>query len=317
MHIGLVREREARVAKQGLELDPSSPPFSRRTRQSGGETGRPVYGFAAGMANQPRSTPRTLASWVDELQAGGSYSFTGAEVAQEFPRSSATNESALRRLKHRGRIVSPRRGFFVVVPLEYREAGAPPPTWWVADLMRFLGQRYYVGLLSAASMHGAGHQQPMAFQVVTDRTTRAAKAGRSRVEFHRSRALASTPVVEVQTETGSLVVATPEAVAFDLVRYVPAAGYWSNAATVLSELAERLQPAALVACADAFTVPDVQRLGFLLDFVGASASAAALAEQLHRLRVRDVLLAPGRRASRARPHPIWRVIKNVEVELDQ
>lgn len=46
-------------------------------------------------------------------------------------------------------------------------------------------------------------------------------------------------------------VATPETTAFDLVRFPAAAGYWSNIATVLSELAEKLDPEPLAARAAA------------------------------------------------------------------
>ena len=42
----------------------------------------------------------------------------------------------------------------------------------------------------------------------------------------------------VKTVTGSIRVSTPEATALDLLRYVAAAGYLSNVATVLHELAE-------------------------------------------------------------------------------
>ena len=60
-----------------------------------------------------------------------------------------------------------RSGFFVIIPLEYRSTMTLPPEWFIADLMACLEQPYYVGLLSAASLHGAAHQQPQQFQVVT------------------------------------------------------------------------------------------------------------------------------------------------------
>jgi hypothetical protein len=74
-------------------------------------------------------------------------------------------KTALRRLKEQGRIVSPRRGFYVVVPPEYRAAGSPPASWFIDELMRYLDQPYYVGLLSAAAIHSASRQQSMVFQV--------------------------------------------------------------------------------------------------------------------------------------------------------
>ena len=72
-------------------------------------------------------------------------------------------------------------------------------------------------------------------------------------------------------------VATPETVAFDLVRYPSGAGQLSNAATVLAELAERLDPKALVGIAPLVRLPDVQRLGYLLDAVGERRRTGPLA----------------------------------------
>jgi predicted transcriptional regulator of viral defense system len=127
---------------------------------------------------------KSVGSFVDDLQAGGRYTFTRAEVEATDERSEIGVQAALRRLKKRGRVVSPRRGFYVVVPIEYRSAGCPPASWFIDDLMRFLEQRYYVGLLSSAAIHGAAHQQPMTFQVLTDRPTRLVQVARVRIEFH-------------------------------------------------------------------------------------------------------------------------------------
>jgi len=262
------------------------------------------------------SRARPLAAFVDDLQAHGRYTFTRAEAASAEKRSQVALEAALRRLKKRGRIASPRRGFYVLVPAEYREAGCPPVSWFVDDLMRFLRQPYYVGLLSAAAIHGAAHQQPMVFQVMTDRPTRPALVGRARIEFHMSRRLESTPVVEVQTDTGSMRVSTPEATAFDLVRFAPAAGYLSNVATVLGELAETLDPAALAALAGSRAVPDTQRLGYLLELLEEGELALALARAFDGRRRRIVLLLPGQAKGDEQAHPRWRVIPNERVEVD-
>jgi len=74
---------------------------------------------------------------------------------------------AASRLAKKNRIVRIRSGFFVIVPLEYRAAGVLPAEWFIADLMNYLEQPYYVGVLSAAALYGAAHQQPQQFQVVT------------------------------------------------------------------------------------------------------------------------------------------------------
>lgn len=259
---------------------------------------------------------KRLAALVNELQSRGQYTVTREDLLGAGARSDAAFEAAVRRLKQQHRLASPRRGFFVVVPLEYREAGSPPANWFIDELMQFLGQPYYVGLLTAAAIHGAAHQQPMVFQVVTDRPTRPARAGRVRVEFHMSRYAGDGPAVDVQTETGSMRVSTPEATAYDLVRFPAAAGHLNNVATVLGELADTLEPTVLVALATERPTPDVQRLGYLLDLVGRQEVAETLAEALELRRHRTVLLAPGQGDTEEPPHERWKVIPNVTVDVD-
>ncbi|MBI5362372.1 MAG: type IV toxin-antitoxin system AbiEi family antitoxin [Planctomycetes bacterium] len=268
------------------------------------------------MARHASSPPGFLSGLVDRFQAGGRYTFTREEVVRETKLSAVAVESALRRLRAAGRIATLRRGLYVIVPVEYRTAGAPPPPWFVDDLMRFLGQPYYVGLLSAAALHGAAHQQPMVFQVVTDRPTRPARVGRSRIVFHAARNVQRIPAVRKNTETGTLLVATPEATAFDLVRFSAAAGQWSHVATILSELGDSLSGDALVLVAAEHAVPDTQRLGYLLELVGEGRCTQALARWLAGRRFRPVVLAPGRRGGKAKPDSRWRVIPNAEIEVD-
>jgi predicted transcriptional regulator of viral defense system len=249
------------------------------------------------MAFYVTSGPENLSSYVEDLQASGTYTFTSADARAALGKSDVAVDQALRRLRKRGRIIGPRRGFYVIVPTEYRNAGAPPPSWFVDELMKFLGRPYYVGLLSAAGIHGASHQQAMVFQVMSDRPMREARAGTARLEFHVSGAVDRTPVTDVQTETGSMRVSTPEATAFDLVRFVVPCGGWSNVATVLAELAERLEPEALCRWASAQKTPDIQRLGFLLDRVGFARLADPLLRALGGRRYRPVPPRP-RRTSR-------------------
>jgi len=182
--------------------------------------------------------------------------------------------------------------------------------------MRFLGQPYYVGILSAAAIHGAAHQQPMLFQVVTDRPTRPARAGRVRIGFHMGRHVGQVPVVAIQTETGTMRVSTPEATAFDLVRFAPAAGHIGNVVTVLGELAEKIDPQPLAQIADLYALSDVQRLGYLLEQLGEKRLADPLAERLKTRRYRPILLAPGQAKGDSPIDPRWRVIPNEKVEVD-
>jgi hypothetical protein len=118
----------------------------------------------------------------------------------------------------------------------------------------------------------------------------------------------------VQTETGTMRVATPETTAFDLVRYQAGAGHLSNAATVLSELAERINAEALAAIAPLVRPPDVQRLGYLLDAVGESELAIPLSRWIQTRRVHAVPLRPGAPAN-VLPDKRWHVLPNEKLEI--
>ena len=70
--------------------------------------------------------PKSITTFVEDLQTKGRYTFTQTEAMNADQRSDIALEAALRRLKQKGRIADPRRGFYVIVPMEYREAGCPP-----------------------------------------------------------------------------------------------------------------------------------------------------------------------------------------------
>lgn len=271
------------------------------------------------MVSARRRTPfGGLEGWVDTLQARGRYTFLREDAQEALGCSASALQASARRLAKKLRLSRPRRGFYVIVPLEYRSAGAPPPSWFVGDLMGHAGHPYYVGLLTAAALHGAAQQQPQEFQVVTDVPMRPAKAGRAVIRFFTKRCLERTPTQSVKTETGSMRVSTPEATALDLVRYVGQAGQLDNVATVLRDLSERLAPGRLVEAARAdVELSCAQRLGFLLDRVAAGGRADELARFVRRREPRVVRLRPDRPSHGAVKDARWGVLVNETVEPDE
>jgi predicted transcriptional regulator of viral defense system len=260
------------------------------------------------------ANPGALYDWIEALPGDGRYTFTRKDARSVTEASPEAIEATLRRLRKAGRLVVPRRGFYVLVPAEYRSAGCPPATWFLDDLMEHLGRRYYVALLTAAALHGAGHQQPMAFQVMVDVIERDLEIERVRLEFHTSRLVATAETTTMQTETGTVVVSTAENTAFDLVRFPSASGHWSNIASVLLELAEKLDPRRLAAGAERVERSAVQRLGWLLASLDLHALADALAETLRGVRLAPTPLNTKRDAAGTPLDPRWQVLANETVE---
>ena len=161
--------------------------------------------------------------------------------------------------------------------------------------MEQLGLGYYVGLLSAAQYHGAAHHRPQEFQVVTGTKRRGIARGAVRVVFVVRKRLADVPTQPFNTPRGTIRVSTVEATAVDLIGYPHHAGGLEHAATVIAELAERIDPERLVAAARTAPMPWAQRLGYLLDYlldVAGEADAAPPSTSCISIRPPAILHAP-------------------------
>ena len=259
----------------------------------------------------------TMERWVDGLQARGQYTFLRREAVSGSGLSPDAAKKALQRLVRRGRVAKVKDYFYVVVPLEYREAGAPPVSWFVHDLMAALAQPYYVGLLSAAGLHGAAHQQPQEFQVVTDRSVRPLTVGRTRIRFFASKYVLAVATMQMKTPTGLMRVSTPEATAVDLVRFAKAAGHLDHVATLIAELSPSLDARRLVtALRVAADVPNAQRLGCILDLIHARRLTGPLHTWQERHKPGLVPLRPGQSVTGAKENRRWQVLINGALEVE-
>ncbi len=259
----------------------------------------------------------TVENWVDGQQSGGRYTFLREQAVAGSGLSPEAVKKALQRLARRGRVFKVKDYFYVIVPLEYQAAGAPPVSWFVDDLMAAMQLPYYVGLLTAAAQHGASHQQPQEFQVITDRSVRPLSVGRARIRFFTSKFVAKAAATEIKTPTGKMRVATAETTAVDLVRFVRAAGHLGNVATVLAELSPSLEPKKLLAAARLVgDVPNARRLGYLLDYLHVKRTADPIHSWVGRQMDRPVPLQSGRSIEGAVENRRWGVLVNQDVEVD-
>ena len=209
------------------------------------------------MIPDPRSP---LSSWTTGLLSAGRIVFDRDEAMREIGVGHGAFLDAAQRLQRREHLISPRRGFYVIVPPQFLAWGAPPPSWYIDDLMRFEGRPYYAGLLKAAELHGATHQAVMEFQVVTGKRLPGIRAGRTVIAFHyrRNMAQVAAGMEDRKTDTGCMKVSSPELTALDLLRYPRAAGGLDNVATVLTDLGGRLDPEKLATLSKVFERPVVQ-----------------------------------------------------------
>ncbi|HEY7906934.1 MAG TPA: type IV toxin-antitoxin system AbiEi family antitoxin [Wenzhouxiangella sp.] len=219
-----------------------------------------------------------LSTYTEALQSLGQLTFTASEAKTAVKTTPAGFVKAAQRLARKGKLISPRRGFFVIVPPQFHRWGAPPPSWYVDALMRYENRPYYVGLLKAAEYHGATHQAVMRYQVVTDKQLPTRRWGRSVLAFYfrKDMALIQAGLMKKNTQTGQVVISGPELTALDLVRYPHACGGFSAVITVLESFDTKLDPAKLECLLPAFERNVSQRLGYLLDWIGQDVLAQSI-----------------------------------------
>jgi len=273
------------------------------------------------MIEAPRPT---LSAYATSRLAAGQVVFTSEEALAALKMTRRGFLKAAEREQKRHTLFNPRQGFYVAVPPQYLSWGAPPPAWYIDDLMRHEGHAYYVGLLKAAELHGATHQAVMEFQVVTDKRMPRIRAGRSLISFfyRKNMKAVADAISNHKTDTGHMKVSSPELTALDLLRYARAAGSIDSIATVLSDLGGTLRPERLAKLAPAFEQTAVQRLGYLLDHLQFPKCAAALNKHLEKSRPLPwVELDPAHRGKKMHDaverNSRWNVIVRRLPEIDE
>lgn len=254
--------------------------------------------------------------YVENLAASGRHAFTSREAQSSLGISVDATKLALSRLAKQRLIASPARGFYVIVPPEYRSLGCLPADQFIPALMKRLDIPYYAGLLTAAQYHGAAHQRPQEFQVFLDTRRRPIACGKVRVAFMVRKRLRDVPVQGFNTPRGTVMVSTPEATAMDLVGYQHRAGGLALAATVLAELADQINPGKLPVAAATAPVAWAQRLGYLLEHVGAGEKVADLKAYVRAHARASTLLLPNAPHKKARRHEDWKLYVNADVMAD-
>lgn len=171
-----------------------------------------------------------------QMLAEGTEVLTTAELAERLGTTRQAVHVATHNAEAKGLVFSPVKGIYVLVPPEYGSWGVSPAERFIDEVMERAGAAYYVGYLSAASHHGAAHQAPQAFQVVTDGrfSSRALKG--LRLQFLHSTQTKGRARVRVTRPEGEWWVASPETCLLDLADRPDRGGGVGNVLTIAGEL---------------------------------------------------------------------------------
>lgn len=264
-----------------------------------------------------------LESWVELQLSMGRYGFALDVLRESYIEQSETAiKYALKRLVDKGKIISIFKGYYLIIPPQYASKGILPPSIFLDGFMKFLDRPYYLGLLNAATYHGASHQQPQEFFVVTNfPVLRSTLKKGLKINYISKKEIPEKMLEIRKTESGYLKISNPVLTATDLIQFEKRMGGINRVATILNELAEVIKP-------DDFNdfiientpVTALQRLGYILDkVIENNMLADALFQNLERVGAKlfRIPLKASTPIKGFSSDERWKVIINTEIEIDE
>jgi predicted transcriptional regulator of viral defense system len=265
---------------------------------------------------------------VKQLMSGRAY-FSKEEALDALGQSSEAFSAAASRLQKKRRLVSPKRGFYLILRPEDQVAGAPDPVRWIDPLMKHLDADYRVSLLRAAAFHGSSHQAAMVFQVIVPKQIPAFDIGRHQIQFIYQAAgafaKANQPdwLSQMKSDAGFARTAGVELTLLDSARYFHKVGGINGAAQIIHGLGSMADPRKLGKAAAAYENSAARRLGYLLDCFGHERQANALlpfAKKAKSMKPLDPSVKPlavlATQVNQYEKEPKWKLVLNESVEID-
>jgi len=255
---------------------------------------------------------------ADWALSHGLGSLTTFEVADLLGTTTAQVPQRLASAIKRGEWVMPARSLWIPVPPEYRVWGGPPAIEFIDAMMAHMSVDYYIGWLSAAAIHGAGHHAPQVSQVAVERMIRGRTIGRVRFEFYVRTNIGALPCIRHTVRSGFAKVSSPEVTALDLCADVAISGGIDNVATVLIDLVDayELSTQRILELSELYNPAAIRRFGWLLENFTDTAESKELRMIANRCvktpSLLDPLNKPGGRIDRR-----WMIRINTEVEVEE
>ncbi len=264
--------------------------------------------------------------YLRSLRTRGYFYFTRQTALAELDISNNALNCAIYKLKKKGEIVSPAKNLYIMIPPEYQKTGCLPATELIPILMEHWKLSYYVCLLSAAEFHGASHQKPQVFQVMTNKQLNPLNCGKIQINFVYKKNIPTTHIERKTVKTGYLNISSVELTVMDLLTYLHASGGLNHVVTVLTELVEsinieKLEKVLRKSSQNAW----IQRLGYLLEQIDSmniekqEQVINLLDQHLRKKKKESLPFVPlaAELPKTGMPKDIrWKIIKNTTIESD-
>ena len=256
--------------------------------------------------------------FIKELLSQYQYSFSVEEAVLATGISRDNIRASIRRQVSQGKLKSIRQGFYIIITPQFSPYGTVPLSLFVDKLMRYVGQKYYVGLYSAAKVYGASHQKVMQeFLMITLPSIRDIHKEYIRINYSTVSHWPQANLNRQKSDSGGYEISSPALTAIDLIKEHGSIGGISAVYTVLEELVEEISIVDMEALMSWYpVVSNIQRMGCLLDMIGAQESLLnCIANRLNNEKVYSVDLSKSDDGSSITDKR-WKVRINKKIESD-
>ncbi|MBD3638049.1 MAG: hypothetical protein HUJ25_11910 [Crocinitomicaceae bacterium] len=260
-----------------------------------------------------------ISEYIKQLQSFEEYAFSWEEIQQNCDSPESTLRKELTRLASRNEILNLRQGFYLIIPPRYQNFMKLPVQLYIDKLFNHLNKKYYVGLYSAAALHGASHQRIQQDYIITvPPAVRSIDKGKTRIKFFKTEHWPDFNLVEKKSDAGLYKVSSPALTMVDLIHYHSKIGGINRMLANIEELAEQITKEDVKDLTKWYPYKStLQRLGFILDELEVpSYLPNTIFDRLQKEPFYPVLLTTKKGVKAGSTGNRWKVDKNIELESD-
>lgn len=261
----------------------------------------------------------TSAQYIKRLLSVEEYSFSVDEIRKEIGKTDTSIKRDLDRLSEKGEIANLRKGFYLIITPRYSSSQKLPIQLYCEKLFKYLERNYYVGLFSAAKIHGASHQQVQRDYIITEKPKFNDISKKTiDIRFFTTSNWSEKNVWIKKSDAGIYKISSPALTIVDLIHHQTKLGGINRILAAIEELTEELTKADLADLLNWYpNKSTMQRLGFLLEEFGIEKGYQEMIySKLKILNYYPVLLSPKSNEKPGAVNNRWRVDVNVKLESD-
>jgi predicted transcriptional regulator of viral defense system len=261
----------------------------------------------------------TVSAYIKQLQSFEEYSFSIDEVTAKASKDVIAVKRELARLTEKKEILNLRKGFYLIIPPRYASSEKLPIQLYSKKLFKYLDRKYYVGLHSAAKMHGAGHQQPQRDYLIIETPKLNTITKKSfDLQFFTTAQWPKNNIETKKSDAGAYHISSPALTFIDLIHHHSKIGGLNRMLASLEELTEEMNEIDMGQLTTWYNHKStLQRAGFLLDeLIGTTPFTEIIYEKLKQQPFYPVLLSPKKTQKPGSANNRWKIDVNLKLESD-